>query len=1655
MAVFIAVFWHLDVFRRSFRRLNGHLCMGNSCIFCALKVIFTQLQFSDKSSLTPDTLRKALAETFVNEQRFQLGHMHDAAECFENILQRIHYHIANDHSDDTCSALHCLPHRKFAMTVTEEMICSCGASSKPLTFHELVHYISATSLISQSSLMQEAGDELHPDRFGLLLRNASAVGDIRDCPGDCGKRVQIRRSLLNCPDVVNIGIVWDSERPSGEMITQVARSIGTTMLLPDVFHSVMYPSLPRLQLVAMVCYYGKHYSTFVFHTKLKMWIYFDDATVREIGPRWEHVVEKCVRGRYQPLLLYYTNPTATPISIDTAPTKKVMAPGYNSHSGTPVGKGVQKGEVPSDTTAHCHSKAKRSLTPHSDISIDAPGSQRSTTPGLEHGGVDYDKIMKGEHHRQPSFLFAMSGKNETHDDTLACILESHPASLRHVESVPNDIGRESERFTRDYRYNGGPVSAAQDQSKLSTAQQETVDTYTLSTRDPYRRPSINNLELGNVPLTTNFTRSEAQRKDSFKKGKKIAADVIRYQVDSGMGHSSSESDTSPLPNDIVDGPLSQTSKGTFSSRSIHGPPNNMASRHVRTRSQSLEDDTEGILCNDPSRLQMKSVNPVPSNLNTVSTHTPVQSGLATLPRKKNSNKENVSNSNDSQQYHFRQNSFQNELVNHSRQSSSQSGYRQSPVPNSYQTLGGKVPHNYESDRHCRQDSNTSHGSVQSQQSQHSSSSQEKSGETKEKRTRKKRDSDVKSAKQSSQSKISDTRPPEQINRNSAQKQKEGFVDDAVVYIDRKMVETILNHQKVHRQVSVTSHTSNSSIESDTIKDRKNDRLTVEIPFDTISLESQKDSGYGSSDRNSSSSAGSITMDPYTQYFVSRSMIPPKTIKPPTQLYAYHAEMDQAPSPKQHPSALLNRSAGHIGSVDTTGLNGKPPINPKRLSPAREEAHHVYKTKLAAEHPPRHRNAPTDSRPPNMTASRMSANPHGHTGQFSKTKMVENNQKTPDSPRNSPLLPSVCQTAQGRSGTPTNATPGAPATHSHMPNTHTGDQRTAEFYSLCRMAEDLMDQCMLAEADGGFSIALQQCSKAVECMQKAMRSSGLSQSLFDEVQRKHNSCLLKLRSLQKRSSGRRESTKSPNPQHNCSLTSSDSESTGSDFAQNQNTTHQLVSPSSQQMRKTRPSSTLNSRDSIDSLKDTRNSGSNSSIGSVDSVKQAMPQRGGNLLRTECSNSAMGENEKYDIYATLPRKGRKNALNRTNSNPCEDNNALQRVKNASPDCIHVRTSSGSSTSTTTSSKDYDTTRPASSGTVPNISNQQKKMSKSDIRQLLEKNMYQRQNQRQDQPVNSNRGQMPVHQPSYRVPPNYSQPIVAQTAEVGRKVPLAPIQQTMPLAPAQQTKPMRAFPQSVSMTSIPTGNRGTNNIAGSVSTNSNQAYNHYSAGGQGTMGRSSSQPNYQCLTNTPGAFIREATLDKQSCQGTTPLSNWGSMPSVNQIPDHLPLSAGETDVGETNDAFRPSVRDLASRFESAVDIEPPNENGDSRTTKLTRKRSKSESSTRPKSVLARTKKSVHNKPRKSVTFADQISLESTCNKLEINCQSGYHSDKEDLGYENTPISYSDNDLDDDDTSTSADSPVEVSGAACGLCHKKGIVRGMNFCTKCSYYMSQFKPS
>ncbi|XP_050544802.1 uncharacterized protein LOC126907506 isoform X5 [Daktulosphaira vitifoliae] len=363
------VLWHLDIFRRSFRELYGHACMEESCIFCALKELFTALGSSSETALPPDALRKALAQSFYDQRRFQLGFMDDAAECFENILLRIHYHIANEEAEDMCNANHCISHQKFAMTLVEQSVCgACGATSEPLPFTQMVHYVSASALTAQVKQFPTTGQA---DLFGQLLKKAGGMGDIRDCPSACGAKIQIRRTLMNRPEIVSVGIVWDSDRPTLDHIMALLNTLRTSLRLCDVFHGsfdVIDGSLPlQHQLVGVVTYYGKHYSTFFYHTKLKLWIYFDDANVREIGPRWEQVVEKCKRGRYQPLLLLFASPEGIPIDASTAP--KTISKATKLSFCTNNAQGLTQG--------------RRSLTPSPEKPISNQIHRRSLTPTLD------------------------------------------------------------------------------------------------------------------------------------------------------------------------------------------------------------------------------------------------------------------------------------------------------------------------------------------------------------------------------------------------------------------------------------------------------------------------------------------------------------------------------------------------------------------------------------------------------------------------------------------------------------------------------------------------------------------------------------------------------------------------------------------------------------------------------------------------------------------------------------------------------------------------------------------------------------------------------------------------------------------------------------------------------------------------------------------------------------------------------------------------------------------------------------------------------------------------------------------------------------------------------------------------------------------------
>ncbi|KAM6072515.1 ubiquitin carboxyl-terminal hydrolase 53 isoform 2-T3 [Theristicus caerulescens] len=423
----VQVLWQLDIFRRSLRGLTGHVCQGDACIFCALKAIFSQFQHSREKALPSDNMRHALAESFKDEQRFQLGFMDDAAECFENILERIHFHLVPNSETDMCTSKSCISHQKFAMTLYEQCVCrSCGASSDPLPFTEFVRYISTTALCNEVEKMMERHERLKPEMFAELLQAANTTDDYRKCPSNCGQKIKIRRVLMNCPEIVTIGLVWDSEH--SDLTEEVMRNLATQLYLPGLFYRVTDENAKNseLFLVGMICYTSRHYCAFAFHTKSCKWVLFDDANVKEIGTKWKDVVSRCIRCHFQPLLLFYANPDGTAVSPEDAPKQIIHWSQCKAAGGNGEDLGFEKHSAPKSD----HMK---------ENGIGDPTSQRSNKKLQPDNSAFSRSHIQASGGRGPAKLCYSDQKDRLKDLSRECAQKA--ADMKNFSSLRKDADR--------------------------------------------------------------------------------------------------------------------------------------------------------------------------------------------------------------------------------------------------------------------------------------------------------------------------------------------------------------------------------------------------------------------------------------------------------------------------------------------------------------------------------------------------------------------------------------------------------------------------------------------------------------------------------------------------------------------------------------------------------------------------------------------------------------------------------------------------------------------------------------------------------------------------------------------------------------------------------------------------------------------------------------------------------------------------------------------------------------------------------------------------------------------------------------------------------------------------------------------------------------
>lgn len=63
---------------------------------------------------------------------------------------------------------------------------------------------------------------------------------------NCGQKIKIRRVLMNSPEIVTIGLIWDSEQSDNTQ--EVIRSLGPHLNLSTVSHASLNKTQGQLQL---------------------------------------------------------------------------------------------------------------------------------------------------------------------------------------------------------------------------------------------------------------------------------------------------------------------------------------------------------------------------------------------------------------------------------------------------------------------------------------------------------------------------------------------------------------------------------------------------------------------------------------------------------------------------------------------------------------------------------------------------------------------------------------------------------------------------------------------------------------------------------------------------------------------------------------------------------------------------------------------------------------------------------------------------------------------------------------------------------------------------------------------------------------------------------------------------------------------------------------------------------------------------------------------------------------------------------------------------------------------------------------------------------------------------------------------------------------
>ena len=323
--VVIQSLWHLRAFRLRFISLDyNHVHRSSPCVFCALRMIFMQYEYSDSVIIPPDTLRSALHDLDAKQGgggRFALGAQGDAEEALDEILRWLHLdqvqrEAANNGQlpqDITCIPL-CISHAVFGAHCMDVRVCRCGATSDPDVSTSFLYRVYVSDLLPRLQTTLP---------FSAILRSIykqqsyscpAAEAGQRQAGGGGGREAEaaacrgpalIDRWVLSVPIVFTLMFVWQQET-SREQIASIWGALPPVLLLSDFLRVVggAAGGVDGHELRGVICYYGRHYVAFFFSAAHSSWLMFDDRRVSAVG-LWEELCERAIAGKLQPILAFY------------------------------------------------------------------------------------------------------------------------------------------------------------------------------------------------------------------------------------------------------------------------------------------------------------------------------------------------------------------------------------------------------------------------------------------------------------------------------------------------------------------------------------------------------------------------------------------------------------------------------------------------------------------------------------------------------------------------------------------------------------------------------------------------------------------------------------------------------------------------------------------------------------------------------------------------------------------------------------------------------------------------------------------------------------------------------------------------------------------------------------------------------------------------------------------------------------------------------------------------------------------------------------------------------------------------------------------------------------------------------------------------------